>query len=247
MAFRTAKLATTLNKISKQAVIEDRIEADKIRFIAAFDCSFVGREVVCAAVVVDAQTMEVVERQTITRPSQIPYIPGYTAFREGPLILELYYSLEHEPDVIMVDGEGIAHPDGGGLATYIGVELAKPVIGVSKELLVGELVEDGIMLNGSLVGKRVVTKQHARPLFVSPGNLISINAAAQLALTTVRPPHKMPEPLHIAHRIADKAAELQRMNPAQAVADEQPEVVVEGSTDDETTQVDEITPEMGTR
>ena len=228
MAFHTAKLAATLNKISKQASIQDTLDITTIRFIGAFDCSIVGRQLVCAAVVVDAKTMEVVERQTIIRPSPIPDIPGDTAFREGPLILELYYSLEHEPEVIMVDGEGIAHPDGGGLATYIGVELAKPVIGVSKELFVCELKDDDIILNGTIVGKRIITKQHARPGYVSPGNLISIEAATKLATSTVRPPHKLPEPLHIAHRIADKAAEHLVNNPQEQKTDE--EQVVEEFT-----------------
>ncbi|MEK6822298.1 MAG: endonuclease V, partial [Nanoarchaeota archaeon] len=163
---------------------------------------------VCAAIVVDAKTLQVVEKKTLTKPSPLPYIPGYTAFREGPLILELYYSLEHEPDVLMVDGEGIAHPDGGGLATYVGVELAKPTIGVSKSLLCGEIVNDDIILDGKVVGKRIKTKEHAKPLFVSPGNLIGIETAAQLCLAVVRPPHKLPEPLHIAHRVADKAVEF---------------------------------------
>jgi deoxyribonuclease V len=208
MAFKTERLAATLGKISRQVVLDDSL--GELRFIGAFDCGINGRQIVCSAVVVDAKTMEVVERQTITRDSQMPYIPGYTAFREGPLILELYYSLEHEPEVLMIDGEGIAHPDGGGLATYVGVELAKPTIGVAKELLAGVLNGSDILIDGKIVGKQVITKQFAKPIFVSPGNLISVERAASIVNECVRPPHKLPEPLHIAHRISSKAAELER-------------------------------------
>lgn len=221
MAFRTARLAQTLNKISQQAVIEDSFDPNQIKFIGAFDCSIIDRNLVGSVVVVDAKTMEVVERQTITRDSPMPYIPGYSAFREGPLILELYYALEHEPEVLMVDGEGIAHPDGGGLATYIGVELAKPTIGISKELLTATVEGDDVMIDGKKVGKQIRTKEHAKPLFVSPGNMISIATAAALTMGCVRPPHKLPEPLHIAHRIADKAADVARSQPKET-AEEQP-------------------------
>ena len=111
----------------------------------------------------------------------------------------------------MVDGHGILHEEKAGLASFIGVELAKPVIGVAKTLLVGEENGDEIMLNGELCGAKVVTKEHARPVYVSPGNMISLKTSVELVKKTMVPPHKLPEPLHVAHRIARKLAkEMQK-------------------------------------
>jgi deoxyribonuclease V len=106
----------------------------------------------------------------------------------------------------MIEGHGIAHPERSGLATFVGVELAKPTIGVAKRLLVGEIKEDNIVIENDIVGKSVKTKEYANPLLVSPGHLISIEQAAELVKNWVIPPHKMPEPIHAAHRLAKKVA-----------------------------------------
>lgn len=228
MTFDTTRFSEQLTSLGKQAVLKDK--STDLRTIAAFDCSIHGRKLVCAAAVVDPATMTVVEKKILVKDAPIPYIPGYTAFREGPLILELYYSLEKEPDVLIVDGEGIAHPDGAGLATFVGLELAKPTIGVAKELLGCELSDNDILRNGNIVGRQVRTKEHAKPLFVSPGHLITIERAATLVIESVRPPHKLPEPLHIAHRIADKYCDgirEGRIDPSAPMDAEEPEEIIE--------------------
>ncbi|MEM3154089.1 MAG: endonuclease V [Candidatus Woesearchaeota archaeon] len=200
-------------QIAKQLKIEDELNIDEIRYIAGFDVSYFGNRCVCSVVVLDFKTMQVVEKKFLVTKTPMNYVPGFLAFREGPPICQTYFDLECEPDVIMVDGHGIAHPINAGLASFVGSELCKPTIGVAKSLLVGEEKNGDIFYEGKLVGKAVKTKEHANPLFVSPGNLISIDTAAEIVKRCVVPPHKMPEPLHQAHRFADKIAEKHKDAP----------------------------------
>lgn len=207
MRFDTRKLRGVLRAIAKQARTEDSPKLQEINTIAGFDVSYFDDKAVCAATVLNAKTMSVVEKKYLLSKPEMPYVPGLLSFREGPLILQAYYDLEQDPDVLMIDGHGIAHPLRAGLATYVGVELAKPTIGVAKKLLVGEVKDDKIIVNNEVRGVLVRTKKHAKPLFVSPGHLISVEKAAEIVKACVVPPHKLPEPLHQAHRFADKISQ----------------------------------------
>jgi len=216
-------------QIARQFSPEDRIKIDEIRYVAGFDLAYFGNKCVCSAVVLDFKTLEVVERKFLVTKTPMNYVPGFLAFREGPPICQTYYDLEYEPDIIMLDGHGIAHPIHCGLATYVGVELGKSVIGVAKNLLVGEAKDDQILLEGEVVGKLVKTKEHANPLYVSPGNMISIETAAELVKRCVVQPHKLPEPLHAAHRYASKIADKHKNDPVKEKKKikEKKEIVVE--------------------
>ena len=203
----TSKLRGIQRAIAKQVRTEDRLKAEDVKTIAGFDVSFFADKSVCAAVVLDAKTMEVLERKYSLTKTEMAYVPGFLAFREGPAILQAYYDLEHDPDILMVDGHGIAHPLRAGLASYVGVELAKPCIGVAKSLLVGEIVDDKVIIGNEVRAKLVKTKEHAKPIIVSPGHLISVDTAVAIVKKCIVLPHKLPEPLHQAHRFADKMAE----------------------------------------
>lgn len=200
------KLKGVQKAIAHQVKTGDAVDLKGIKTIAGFDVAYAGEKAVCAAVVLDAKTMEVLERTYAVGKAEVPYVPGLLAFREGPLILQAYYDLEHDPDVLMVEGHGIAHPLKAGLASYVGVELAKPTIGVAKSILVGELSGEHIVVEGEVRGVQVKTRQYAKPVLVSPGHLVSVETAAEIARKCIVPPHKMPEPLHQAHRFADKIA-----------------------------------------
>jgi deoxyribonuclease V len=208
------KLEDIQRRIAAEAITDDRITAEGIKTIAGFDIAFLGRTAVCAAVICDAQTLRILERKTLVTEAPIPYIPGFLAFREGPPIVQLYHDLEHNPDLILVDGHGIAHPARAGLATHIGVELGRPCIGIAKSLLAGELREGGIIVNGERRGVEVQTRRFAKPVYVSPGHLVSVDTAAAIVQRTIVPPHKLPEPIHLAHRLAKKT--LERLQAEQA-------------------------------
>lgn len=236
MQVDTRKLRNIQRAIAKGAKIRDELNFDEITKVAGFDVAFEGDKAVCAAVVMNIKTLEILEVKTHIKPVPMKYIPGYLAFREGPLILETYYDLEIEPDVLIVDGHGIAHPLMCGLATYVGVELNKPTLGVAKSLLIGEIDQEGLIkVRDFILGKQIITKAHALPLFVSPGSFISIETSAQLAEKLVISPHKMPEPLHVAHKIAKKKVQelrqkeesLQSLSQPDQVQREQVEIKLE--------------------
>ena len=201
---RVKKLKTIQEKVAKEAKLEGDVQLAKGTRIVGFDCAVMGKELICAAAVIEYPSMKIIERKAITKEAPLPYLPTLFAFREGPLILELYYNLESDPQILMVDGHGAAHPDKCGLATYVGVELHQPTIGVAKSVLAGDIQEQNVVMNGAVVGAVVKTKEHAKELIVSPGHLLDVQSAAEIVKQLVVPPHKLPEPLHLAHRLASK-------------------------------------------
>lgn len=210
MRVDTRKLRDIQRKVAKEASAKDEIELDKVKTIAGFDLAFVDDKIYCAAVVLDANTLEILEVKHSVSRAPMHYIPGYLAFREGPAIMQTYYDLEHEPDVLFIDGHGMAHPLKCGLATYVGVELAKPTIGVAKKILMGEVQNEKLTVNGETRGMAVKSKEHAKPIYVSVGHNISLKNAVELVRKTLVHPHKLPEPLHHAHRLAKKTADTKR-------------------------------------
>jgi deoxyribonuclease V len=180
------------------------ISTNQVKKIAGFDIVFTGRTAICGACVLEFPSLKLVERKILKAEAPMKYIPELLAFREGPLIVEAYHDLESEPDVIMIDDHGILHPQKCGVATYVGVELDKPTIGVAKGLIAGEVKEDKVFLNGELLGQVIKTREHSNPLFVSIGNKIKLDVAAEIAKRCVVYPHKLPEPIHMAHKVAKK-------------------------------------------
>ncbi len=191
--------------VGKQAILQDQFPIESVKRIASFSCTPFEDKLLCAVVVMDYPSMNLVEHKYLLKKAPMPYVPGYLAFREGPLMLELYYQLEYDPDVLMVEGHGVSHPARCGIATYLGVELAKPCLGVADSVLYGEIRDTEIYADDQLAGFIVQTKQFARPLHVTAGHLISPGMAAELVKNSIRLPHKMPEPIHVARRLATKA------------------------------------------
>jgi deoxyribonuclease V len=204
MGVNVAGLNRILSAIAGQVRTDDAI--GELKYAAGFDLAYFGNKAACAGVVIDVRTMSVVEQKYVIAKPGIQYIPGLLAFRAGPAVLQAYYSLEYEPDVLIVNGHGIAHPLRAGLASYVGVELGRPCIGVAKSLLVGKNRNNEIIIDGEVRGLLVRTKEHARPLVVSPGHLVSASTAAEIVKKLMIYPHKLPEPLHLAHRLAAQLA-----------------------------------------
>jgi deoxyribonuclease V len=141
-----------------------------------------------------------------------PYIPGLLSFREAPLLLRLFQELPVTPDVVVCDGQGLAHPRQFGLACHIGLLLDVPSIGCAKSRLVGEYEEPGIgrgcssplIYKGSVVGAVVRTRDNVRPVFVSPGHKVDFETAVRVILETCRG-YRLPEPTRIAHVLSQRA------------------------------------------
>jgi deoxyribonuclease V len=199
-------------ELRSKLVLED--PPDDPETIAGIDVSFSGaRDRLYAAIVVlDARTMEPVETATAALKPIFPYVPGLLTFREGPVVLEAYARLGSEPDLLMFDGQGIAHPRGLGLASHVGLLLDRPSIGCAKSRLVGEFKEPK-QKRGSMrtlsIGRRKVgvvlrTRDNTKPLFVSPGHRITVETAASRVLDAGRG-YRLPEPTRLAHSAAEVA------------------------------------------
>ncbi|MCL6500764.1 MAG: endonuclease V [Candidatus Pacearchaeota archaeon] len=161
------------------------------------------REILATAVVCN-ENLEIVEEKYIIRPIKFPYIPSFRAYRELPALTIVLDKLEESPDVIFIEANGIAHPRGLGLASHLGISISKPTIGLSKKVLVGEQQGDEIVFNRRVVAKAVITKQGSKPLYISPGHMISLKTAIELVKKCIKEPHKLPEPIVIARKAADR-------------------------------------------
>ncbi|MDS0221340.1 endonuclease V [Haloarcula sp. S1AR25-5A] len=195
--------------------------------VAGVDQAFVDDKAVSAIVVL--QNGEVIERVSAVKVTEIPYIPGLLSFREGGAILSAFAELDHEPDVVLVDGSGRIHFREAGLATHIGVTMDVPAVGVAKSLLCGtpeqsleETYPDGVRIpiaaddsvetcpDGTGIGHAVQTRQYdspnryINPLIVSPGHRVSAATAADLVEATADG-YKLPEPTRLADSYADEA------------------------------------------
>jgi len=209
------KLKETQKKISEKIILKDGFKINKLKTVAGFDLAYHNKKVICAGVVLDFKNMKVIEKRYTISEEKFPYIPNFLMFREGPQIIDAYQELKTEPDVILIDGGGILHPLKSGIASYIGVSLDKPTIGVTKKLLLGEVFEGKIYVEKdtvegkvkSLRGERVETKVGARPIFVSPGHKVTVATAVKVVKACMQGNHKLPEPLRLAHKYADMARE----------------------------------------
>ena len=197
-----SKLKEEQEKLAKKVTTKDSF--DKIETIAGVDQNFSGKNIISAIVVCNHKDLKVIEKKYVVVKVKFPYIPGFLAYREGPAITEAFSKLDNKPDVLMVDGNGILHPSRIGLASHVGVLLDQCTIGISKSFLLGVTKGDEIYVENELRGMKIKTKEGSKPLFVSPGNKISLKTAVDIVKKCIKLPHKLPEPLHLAHRYADE-------------------------------------------
>lgn len=176
-----------------------------IKTIAGADLATVKGEerLVCGIIVFSYPELNEIERASAVVEERFPYIPGLLAFREGPAIIETFKKLRNRPDVLMVDGQGIAHPRGLGIASHVGVILDIPSIGVAKERLYGRYREppdkEGAWTplisppNGKTIGAVLRTKKGTKPVFVSIGHRVDLKTAVRITLQCTKG-YRLPEP-----------------------------------------------------
>lgn len=189
-------------KLAQEVILRDEFERPKL--IAGCDCTFEEERVIAAIVVLEYPSMRFVEAKYAFHEDAIPYIPGYLSYREMPAVTEAFSKLRNRPDIIFCDGNGILHPRRIGCASHLGIALGIPTIGIAKKLLLGEVREGKVWVDNEIRGFEVKTKDVANPIYVSPGHMISLGTALKLAMDCIRTPHKLPEPLHEAHKYANK-------------------------------------------
>lgn len=190
--------------LAQKIVTEDHLPR-KIMRVAGVDVSYTDKLAIGAVAVLDFVSLKLLERQTATIEVKFPYIPTLLSFREIPPAVACIKKLRLQPDVLLADGQGMAHPYGCGFASHLGLTLGKPTIGVAKSRLVGEpiMVADHVFLvqKDRIIGAVVATREGMKPVYVSVGHLISIETALKIAKHCVRN-SRIPEPIWQAHKIA---------------------------------------------
>jgi deoxyribonuclease V len=176
--------------------------------VAAADVSYNKRSewLYAAVVVVRAGTFEPIERVGLVGKATFPYIPGLLSFREAPVLLDVFRKLETRPDVVLCDGQGIAHPRRIGVASHLGLWLEIPTIGCAKSLLCGEYDEPGaekgarspLIHRDEVIGAVVRTRARVRPVYVSPGHRCDLEGAVAVTLACTDK-YRLPIPARMAH------------------------------------------------
>ncbi|NOZ81419.1 MAG: endonuclease V [DPANN group archaeon] len=195
------KLKEEQLKLAKKISLEDGFS--EINLIAGADQIMVGDSILSVIVVLDAESLKIVDAAHVVQKPKFKYIPGLLAYRESPIMVEAFSKLRRRPDLLFVKGNGILHPRGIGLASHVGLLLDVPTIGVAKKLVLGKEEQEALYIDDKLVGFSLMTREHAKPIYISPGHLISLDSAREVTERFCIG-QKMPEPLHIAHRMGAK-------------------------------------------
>ncbi len=198
-------------RLRERVVLEDNFE--NIGYVAGADLAFDPQtdQAFAGVIVYRFPQMEEVERRAARRKLRFPYVPGLLSFREGPALLAAFARLRTEPDLILIDGHGRAHPRLFGIACHVGVLLDKPAIGCAKSLLVGTHAEPGVkagssaplLYHGERVGVVLRTRAAVKPVYVTTGHRVSLDAAVRL-VSQCLDGYRLPKPTRQAdHYVRD--------------------------------------------
>jgi deoxyribonuclease V len=192
---RTRWNLTPQEAMRLQETLRERVERKDrfgtLQFVAGADLAFDPETNLAFAGVIVYQFPQLreVERRMARRTLRFPYVPGLLSFRESPVLLAAFEQLRTEPDLILVDGHGIAHPRRFGIACHLGLLLDRPAIGCAKSILVGEAAEPGVRAGstaplvdkGETVGIVLRTRDRVKPIYVTTGHRVSLESAVRIA------------------------------------------------------------------
>jgi len=198
-----------------QEELREKIRIEPLKeepsLVAGIDASFSRDRIISAACLFSFPALSLVEESVAIRPVLFPYIPGYLSFREGPAVIDAVNGLAKKPDLLIFDGQGIAHPRGVGIAAFMGALLDMPSIGCAKTRLIGEYTEPGpkkgdwteLTHKGEVVGAALRTQDDIKPVFVSPGHRVDINDSIRLVLAAVGK-YRLTEPIRCADSLTKR-------------------------------------------
>lgn len=199
------------NELAHRVVLEDHV--GEVHYVAGVDMAINEEHDMARAAVVllSYPELEIVERHVYEEPIRMPYVPGLLSFREAPSVIGAFDQLRQKPDIIMVDGQGIAHPRRVGIATHLGLWLGIPTIGCAKSRLTGhynkeKLGEEAgawvpLVGNKEVIGAVVRTRTKVNPMFISPGHLISLETSIRYVLACGKG-YRLPEPTRQADKLS---------------------------------------------
>lgn len=196
--------------LRNQVITVDNL-AEKIQYVAGVDMGFLedGKTCRAAVAVLSFPDLQVIETSLAYLPTSFPYIPGFLSFREIPAIIDALKALQTIPDIIICDGQGIAHPRRFGIASHLGLLIDIPTIGVAKSWLIGKYAELGenrgnwqpLTDSGEVIGAVLRTRTAVKPVYVSIGHRISLTTAIQYVLDCT-PKYRLPETTRVADKLA---------------------------------------------
>ncbi|MBC7085386.1 MAG: endonuclease V [Methanomethylovorans sp.] len=193
-------------KIASNVALSDHIGT--LKTVAGADCSYIEDRIIAVIVVTDISSLEVLEQKYIVQPVKMPYISTYLSFREGYPLCCVFQELRIKPDLMLVDGCGISHPRGAGIATHLGVVLNVPTIGISKKVLCGKSVApikqgeaNPLIHESKHIGWLLKSTKTSKPIIVTPGHYISVKSALSMTKMFLKG-YKLPEPIRLADNFA---------------------------------------------
>lgn len=209
----TAEASKIQIDLRKKLILHSESDFSTIQTIAAADvsCNKFENILYTAVVLVRFSDLQIINALTKISSTTFPYLPGFLSFREAPAVLDIFKELSDPPEVLMCDGQGIAHPRGLGLASHLGLFLNIPTIGCAKSVLVGTYTDPALLkgshspmiYQGQMVGAALRSRSNVKPVFVSCGHKIGLQDSIQLVLHTCNR-YRIPEPLRMAHQLVNK-------------------------------------------
>lgn len=200
-------------QLELSSLVREEKLTSKPKIIAGVDISYnIGSNLLFAGVVIlSTDDFSVTEKVVVAEESKFPYIPGLLSFRETPPLIQAFSKIRSEPDIIFVDGQGIAHPRFFGIASHIGVIYDKPSVGVAKSILVGTPdsipTKKGefsyIRYKGRIIGALLCSQEGKEPIVVSVGHKITLEEAIELTKKACLG-HRIPEPTRLAHLLVNE-------------------------------------------
>ncbi|MBD2211992.1 deoxyribonuclease V [Nostoc linckia FACHB-104] len=197
-------------KLRNQTITEDKLP-ETIKYVAGVDMGFEADGTIshAAVAVLSFPDLQIVETAVARRPTAFPYIPGFLSFREIPAVLDALEKVKILPDIILCDGQGIAHPRRLGIASHLGLLIDMPTIGVAKSLLIGKYDEvpetkgswQPLIHQGETIGAVLRTRSGVKPLYISSGHRISLPTAIDYVLRCTTK-YRLPETTRIADKLA---------------------------------------------
>jgi deoxyribonuclease V len=197
-------------KLKDEVITEDKLK-EPIQYVAGVDMGFEADGTIsrAAVAVLSFPDLQLQETSLARRPTTFPYIPGFLSFREIPAVLDALEKIKTIPDIILCDGQGIAHPRRFGIACHLGLLVDMPTIGVAKSLLVGKHQEipdirsswQPLIHRGETIGAVLRTRVGVKPIYVSSGHKVSLPTAIDYVLRCTTK-YRLPETTRIADKLA---------------------------------------------
>ena len=212
----TVEEATVIQQQLRGEVITSDQMEEPVKYVAGVDMGFEAAGTIsrAAVVVLSFPDLQLQESAIARRPTSFPYVPGFLSFREIPAVLDAMEQLSITPDLVLCDGQGLAHPRRFGIACHLGIIINMPTIGVAKSLLIGKYQEvpeqkgswQPLIHRSETIGAVLRTRTGTKPLYISSGHRVSLPTALEYVLRCT-PKYRLPETTRLADKLASRRGE----------------------------------------